>query len=121
MKAEDVSSHVGKFYLKALVLSSKKQIELRSLETTTNLNTLSKIAFWASHLSSGKSALEMLIEVTRWGVGGRPVELTCESGVQELRITVNKLHKPGCQECSLLLNTLVSNKKQMCAFPSVEN
>lgn len=56
MKAEDVSTHIGKFYLKDQVLSSKKQMELRSLETNKSKYPI-KNAFWAFHLFFGKSAL----------------------------------------------------------------
>lgn len=66
----------------------------------------------------------MLIEVMgvgREGVAEDLYNLDLIEAIQELRTRVNKLHKPGCQECSLLLNTLVPNKKQICASPSVEN
>lgn len=79
MKAEDESTYAGKFYLKDQVYQARNRWNLRVLRLP-NLNIASKIAFWAAHLFCGESALEMLIEVTHWGVES-PVELTFKSGM----------------------------------------
>lgn len=88
-------------------------MELGSLETTK-----SKYPIKTCLLSLPSLLWQICPQPTDRGylLGQRPLELTSKSGMEELRTIVNKLHKLGCQESSLLLNTLLPNKNLSFSF-----